>query len=102
MRFSNDIVTSNPNGVSQQSPGLASKASLPWVWVAIRPNPNGVAQGMALVAVGNLVGQPFQGWDVFVGHTQGRCSFLAPTLGFAGKPRWGCETKCVPTLMKIL
>jgi hypothetical protein len=44
-----------------------------------------------LVAAGDLVGQPFQGWDALAAHTQGRCSFLAPTLGFVGKPLWGLD-----------
>jgi hypothetical protein len=100
MAFFINIVAPNPKGVSQQSPGLASKASLPWVMPPTHHNPKGVAQRMSNVAGGNLIGQPLQGWDVFTTPTQGRCSFLTPTLGFAGKPLWGLETKRIRTLMK--
>jgi hypothetical protein len=80
-----------PTGFPNRATGLASRASLPWVTPTTHPTPKGVAQRMPRVAAGDLVGQPFQGCDVFAGHTQGRCSFLAPTLGFVRQPRWGCE-----------
>jgi hypothetical protein len=62
---------------------------------------------MPMAAIGDSVGQPRWGRDAGVASTQGGHSFLAPTLGFVGKPRWcfekplrGFGTRCVPPLTK--
>jgi hypothetical protein len=84
-------VPQNPKGVSQRSPGLASDARLPWVMPPHTPQPPRGCPTEVQGADVHYVGQPLWGCERGGHLTQGRRSFLAPTLGIVGQPPRGCE-----------
>ena len=95
----------NPNGVASHSPGLARGTSAyPGFTGENDPNPNGVATACELAEAPELTrvaGTPL-GFVLRRTQTQGRRSFLAPTLGWMAQPRWGsslCEPRNIPLLI---
>jgi hypothetical protein len=64
------------------------------------PTPTGLPKECRGLPPETSLGNPFRVEMHSRAHTQGRCSFLAPTLGFVGKPRWGFEEPLVPRRLK--
>lgn len=74
----------NANGVLSQSPGLRHQA-LPWVGHPLNGStPKGLRRHRACDRGGTPVGVRWHRTEL----SQGRRSFLAPTLGFVAERRW--------------